>query len=609
MKPSAKPHQIPLFLGIEAGATRSVAILADAKDRSLRRVEGKVPANLRLLGDARLIGFLGDIAGQFPRPMAVGIGMAGALGVGDRDRIRAAAAQIWPGIPCWAGNDLEAALAAARDGSAPAKLVRVVVMSGTGTSCHGKRADGGDVFTGGRGHLLGDRGSGYDIALRALQAVFRTLDATGRWPALGRRFLRVLKLRSPEELIAWTGGASEAGIAALAVELFAAAAGRDKIALEILAESADLISCAAIACARRLARKGSPVEFVLTGGVLRKQPGFARRVTARLKAAWPGARVKLLASEGALGAVRLAQQLAPAPAESAGSHGRSESMPATADVIPGLRGPSPTEQRNPLSRKLDRMPVSAAVRLMLSEDAKIPAALLREEKKITRAVRLIVRAYRRGGRLIYVGAGTSGRLGALDAVECPPTFGVPPEMTLAIVAGGDRALSGAQEDAEDDVEGGARAVRGRGVSRDDVVLGISASGRTPFVWGALRAAREAGANTILLCFNPNLVFRRGTRPTLVIAPEIGPELLTGSTRLKAGTATKLLLNIFTTLAMVRMGKVIENLMVDVRPTNAKLRDRAIRIVQELTRAARPEVVNELRRSAWSVKRAIATLKK
>jgi len=606
VKSKATPHRTPLFLGIEAGATRSVAILADASGECLQRVERKTTANLCLLSDSQLLGLLQSIADRLPRPAALGIGMAGSLEEADRERIRAAAARIWPKVPCWAGNDLESALAATSDGPSPASIARVIVISGTGASCYGQRAKGKGVLTGGWGHLLGDRGSGYDIALRALQAVFQALDETGHCPPLGKRFLSSLQLRSLNDLIAWVGGANKAAIAALAVELFAAAAAGDKIARSILDGSADLIASTAIACARRLTQKARPVEFVLAGSVLQKQPGFARQVGNRLKAKWPGARVKLLAREGAWGSVQLAQQqLGKPPFQPA-----KPSPPAEpSDPIPASRGLSPTEERNPLSQKLDRMPVSAAIRLMLAEDATLPAALLREQKKIAQAVQFIVRGFRRGGRLFYVGAGTSGRLGALDAYECPPTFSVPPEMTQAIVAGGDQALQGAQEDAEDDFAGGAEALHRRGVSRKDVVLGIAASGRTPFVWGALGAARELGATTILVCFNPNLLFKRGNRPKLVIAPRIGPELLTGSTRLKAGTATKLLLNIFTTLAMVQMGKVVENLMVDVQPTNAKLRQRAIRIVRALTGVAHPIAEAALQRSDWSIKKALLRLKK
>jgi len=616
MKALPIPHQPPLFLGIEAGATKSVAILADATGTCLQRLEGTDPANLRLLSEPKLLGLLQHIAGRMPAPTALGIGMAGALDEADRGRIRAAAARIWPEVPCWAGNDLETALAAASDKTSAANSVRVIVISGTGASCYGQTANSAKVLTGGWGHLLGDRGSGYDIALRSMRAVFRTLDLTGKWPALGQRFLRALQLEEPAELIAWAGSADKAAIAALTVELFAAAAARDKIARKIRAESAELIAGNAIACARRLVRKASGVEFVLTGSVLQKQPAFARQVGRHLKADWPGAEVKLLAREGAWGAVCLAQQqhgkpprpsAKAAPALTVGQP--SLLAPAADDLIPRSRGLPPTEQRHPLSRKLDRMSVAAAIRLMLAEDATIPAALLREHRKICQAVQLIVRAYQGGGRLFYVGAGTSGRLGALDAYECPPTFSVPPEMTQAIVAGGEQAMHGAQEDAEDDLAGGARALLGRGVSNNDVVVGIAASGRTPYVWGALHAARDLGATTILVCFNPNLVFKRGYRPTLVIAPAIGPEVLTGSTRLKAGTATKLLLNIFTTLAMVQLGKVVENLMVDVHPTNAKLRDRAIRIVQDLTGVARETAAEALEHHAWSIQQALPSLKK
>jgi N-acetylmuramic acid 6-phosphate etherase len=602
------PPGSPLFLGIETGASRSVAILADAGGGCLQRIEGSVPANLRLLSDAGLRELLQEIARRLPPPTAVGIGMAGALDASDRGRILAAAAGVWPGIQCWAGNDLETALAAADDAPGAADVARVVVISGTGASCYGRGIRRGEALTGGWGHLLGDRGSGYDIALRALQAGFLRFDESGRWPPLGRRLLRALHLDSPAGLIAWAGGARKPELAALAVQIFAAAATRDPIARAVLDEAAGSIARAALACAGRIARRGQALEFVLTGSVLQKQPAFARRVADHLQAGRPGAAVKPLAREGAWGAVFLARQQRDQASSRAAMRPAAVAGGTVPALIPRSRGLSPTEQRHPRSRELDRMSLPAAIRLMLTEDATLPAALLREEKKIARAVELMVRAFRRGGRLFYVGAGTSGRLGALDAYECPPTFSVPPEMVQAIVAGGNQAMAGAREDAEDDPEGGAGAVRARGVTAGDVVIGIAASGRTPFVWGALAAARALGATTILVCFNPKLVFRRGTRPTLVIAPEIGPEILTGSTRLKAGTATKLLLNLFTTLSMVRLGKVVENLMVDVHPTNAKLRERAIRILRELSGAAPAVAERALQRNAWSVQQALADLK-
>jgi N-acetylmuramic acid 6-phosphate etherase len=244
---------------------------------------------------------------------------------------------------------------------------------------------------------------------------------------------------------------------------------------------------------------------------------------------------------------------------------------------------------------------------MLSEDAKIPAALLAREKEIESALRLVVQSLRRGGRLFYVGAGTSGRLGVLDASECPPTFRTPPTMVQAIIAGGQAAIWQAMEGAEDDTAGGAAAIRLRGISRRDVVVGIAASGRTPFVWGALAEAKRRGAKTVLLCFNPYLIIPRAIRPAVVIAPDLGPEILTGSTRLKSGTATKLVLNIFTTLAMVRLGKVHSNLMVDLNPSNVKLRDRAIRIVREVTGVDEEAALQALAKSRWRVKVAIGNL--
>jgi N-acetylmuramic acid 6-phosphate etherase len=283
--------------------------------------------------------------------------------------------------------------------------------------------------------------------------------------------------------------------------------------------------------------------------------------------------------------------------------------PVPAPSIPRSTGLSPTEQRNPRSVKLDRMSVATAARLMLDEDAGIPATLREFLPAITQAVNWISTAFKRGGRLFYVGAGTSGRLGILDASECPPTFRTPPEWVQGIIAGGEKAVFQAVEGAEDDYAAGGRAMLFRGQRKDDVVVGIAASGRTPFVWGALNEAKRAGTRTILIAFNPHLEFAPGTRPDLVINPDLGPEVLTGSTRLKAGTATKLLLNIFTTLAMVRVGKVVSNLMVDLNPSNTKLRDRAIRIVRELTGMDAVVVQAALEKNGWNVKQAWHSLRR
>ena len=601
-------------LGLEAGGTRTMALAVDAADRVLARVEAG-PANLRLLDDAALRRHFAALAAQLPAPAAVGIGMAGAREESDRRRIRAAAAGAWPGVPCWAGNDLDTAFAAAGP-LGPGVAARVVVISGTGSCCFGRHRAGGSAKVGGWGHLLGDRGSGYDVALSALRAVVASLDRTGRWPRLGARLLRALALNEPNDLVTWLHAAGKADVAALAVEVSAAAKAGDRLAAGVLRAAADALAQQAIECADRLARAGEVVEFVFTGGLLQQQARFAARVRQQVRAARPEARFRRLEREGVWGAVALARaclaesapaapgRAAAAPGIEAGENGAPVAYP-----IPEATAPSPTEGRNPRSRRLDRMSVRAAIELMLREDARLPGAVRAVRAGLERAVRLAVASLRRGGRLIYVGAGTSGRLGVLDASECPPTFGVEPERVQGIIAGGATALWQSVEGAEDDAAAGARAVQCRGVGPRDVVVGLAASGRTPFVWGALHAARAAGARTVLLCFNPHLRFARGMRPDLVLAPVVGPEVLTGSTRLKAGTATKMILNILSTLTMVRLGKVVENLMVDVQPTNAKLRDRAVRIVQTLTGAEAPVARAALERAGWRVKAAVRRLRR
>jgi N-acetylmuramic acid 6-phosphate etherase len=257
--------------------------------------------------------------------------------------------------------------------------------------------------------------------------------------------------------------------------------------------------------------------------------------------------------------------------------------------------------------RLGEMELRRAIALMLREDQLIPGALLRVRSKLERAVEWITRSLQQGGRLFYAGAGTSGRLGVLDASECPPTFRSSPAQVQAIIAGGTQALWESIEGAEDDAQAGAEAIRLRNLSSRDIVIGIAASGRTPFVWGALWQARRRAAKTILLCFNPHLKSPRGNRPDLIIAPDVGPELLTGSTRLKCGTATKIVLNVFTTLAMVRLGKVVSNLMVDLNPSNFKLRDRAVRIVRYLTGVTEPQARAALERANWIVKDALRGL--
>jgi len=622
----------PLLLGVECGGTRST--LVATQDERTTCWQGKIaPANLPLLTDAQLVHHFRVIADSLPQPAALAIGMAGARTEADRERIRRAAAKVWPGILCYATNDLETALEAADGPSEPPRvrsglrkeintraggraryadhirsIPRVLVLSGTGSCCFGRTWDGKTSKVGGWGHILGDKGSGFEIGLRALKAVVYYYDRDGAWSKLGRRILRRLQLNEPDDLISWVKDAGKDEIALLAIEVFSAWAERDEIAADILEGAAYSLAGDAASCARRLVKGGAPVQFVLAGGVLLRQPRFAKKVASLIRQLWPNAMITPLKRESVWGAVQLAKRQF---LDSNTKSGATISMAAPQAVaLPSLASLelSPTEQWNPRSLKLDRLSIADAILLMLREEEIIPGAILAERKRIERAVRLIARSIKRGGRLFYVGAGTSGRLGVLDASECPPTFRTQPEQVQGIIAGGQRALWESVEGAEDETEAGARAVRFRGVGQKDVVTGVTASGRTPFVWGALREAGRRGAKTVLLCFNPGVEIPRWHRPDLIIAPDVGPEILTGSTRLKAGTATKLILNMFTTLAMVQNGKVISNLMVDLNPSNVKLRGRAVRIVRELTGADRAIAEAALNEAGWVVKEAWRKLK-
>jgi N-acetylmuramic acid 6-phosphate etherase len=261
-----------------------------------------------------------------------------------------------------------------------------------------------------------------------------------------------------------------------------------------------------------------------------------------------------------------------------------------------------TEQRLADSMRLDAMSIEDAVALMNREDRKAVDAVAAEQNAIATAVRMVADSFKRGGRLFYVGAGTSGRLGVLDASECPPTFRTDPQLVQGIIAGGEAAMFRAQEGAEDRADDGAAQIDARNVEANDVVMGIAAGGTTPFVHGALRRAAERGAKTIFLaCVAPTV---GEANVDLAIRPLVGPEVLTGSTRLKAATATKLVLNMITTLAMVQLGKVHENLMVDLKASNQKLRDRAARIVSTITQLDRQAAMQLLDRADGHVKSAI-----
>ena len=274
-----------------------------------------------------------------------------------------------------------------------------------------------------------------------------------------------------------------------------------------------------------------------------------------------------------------------------------------------------TEQRNPRSRKIDAMAIPDILRVINEEDGRVPAAVAKELPHIGRAVKLVVGAFKSGGRLIYVGAGTSGRLGILDAAECPPTFGTDPKMVRGIMAGGPEAVFQSKEGAEDNEPDGKRAIIRMRVGPKDVVCGIAASLRTPFVIGAITAAKKRKAKTIYVTANSRKVLQQPRYGSLrkcldvAICLEVGPEVIMGSTRMKAGTAQKLVLNMITSASMIQMGKVYENMMVDLKMNSRKLEERAKKVLMLSTGVNYETAAEKLVEADWNVKTAIVMIKK
>jgi N-acetylmuramic acid 6-phosphate etherase len=262
----------------------------------------------------------------------------------------------------------------------------------------------------------------------------------------------------------------------------------------------------------------------------------------------------------------------------------------------------PTEAINPVSLAVDKTPVSEIVEIIVGEDRKVIAAVLKEKERIAHGVEIISSALRKGGRIIFIGAGTSGRLGVVEASEMPPTFGTSAVTVQAIMAGGQEAVFRAKEGVEDNYEEGARSISRLRLSQRDVVIGVSASGMTPFVRGGLTRARKAGAKIIFITCWPGSELQNFV--DLQIAPAVGPEIIAGSTRLKAGTATKMVLNMLTTISMIKVGKTYGNLMVDVQTGSEKLKDRARRIITTVTGLSYDDAGELLKRAKWNVKAAI-----
>ena len=567
------------ILGVDGGGTKTVWVLVERAADDLRVVDQGIlpPSNFRLTPSARLR----SIFRQLPQTAdRVGMFLAGCS-EDDRDSLEILCAEIWPKAKIIVGSDRASGLAAALghgDG--------IVVNAGTGASVTGRRGDRIEK-AGGWGHILGDAGGGYFLVIQALRLILREYDLHRGEAQFTANILRALSLNSRDELVRWAQTADKAEIAMLSPIVFEAAKNGDPNVVKIIEEGAEVLAEYTAAVESRLGMLAPKV--ILLGGLFEHDSIYVAAFRRRLKINHSDARVGMSAQSPALGAAWLAAGLEERP---------TFSSPARGNELENLAA-ALTEQRNPRSEALEKLSAQELVELFVDEEKFVQKALHKEIAALARGIEIVTKVLHKGGRLFYIGAGTSGRLGVLDASEIPPTFGASPELVQGIVAGGVTALHRSVEGAEDEPGAGALAIDERGVTSADVVCGISASGRTPFVLGALTAAKARDAQTILLTCNPART--RGEAFELEIDFATGPELLTGSTRLKAGTVTKVALNILSTGAMVALGKVRGNRMIDLATSNAKLRDRAARLVAELGKCDYAEAVERLQKKGWNLR--------
>ena len=571
------------ILGVEGGGTKTAWVLVERDGDELRLLkEGKLPpSNLRLTSPDRLR----EIFREFPRSIQrAGVFLAGCVTEQDQESLSRLCAETWPGARILTGSDRDSGLAAALGHSDG-----IVVNAGSGSSVTGRRGDRLEK-AGGWGHILGDAGGAYFLVVQALRLILREYDLHRGEVQFTAKILQALSLNNLDELVRWAQTADKMEIALLAPVVFEAAAAGDERVMVILEEGARVLSEYTEAVSTRLHLLAPKV--MLLGGLFQRDSIYAHAFRRRLKKNLPDARVSTVDRTPELGAAWLAAEMHEVPPV------RIEPAQEQIDDLAA----SLTEQRNPRSQDLEQLPVPELVRLFVDEESSVQEALRKASPDLARAIELVKTSLRHGGRLFYIGAGSSGRIGLLDASEIPPTFGAAPELVQGIIAGGAPAIYRSVEGAEDEQGAGALAVTERGVRGADTVVGISASGRTPFVLGALTRAQELGAKTILLSCNP-------AGPTKIpsdlhVALGVGPEILTGSTRLKAGTATKIALNIISTGTMVALGKVRGNLMIDLHTSNTKLRDRATRVVAELTGSDYGSARRRLEENDWNLRTVI-----
>ena len=572
-----------LILGVEGGGSKTDWVLVRSSNGESKVIDsGQLPAaNFILITEDHLR----DLLGQMPNKVEnVGVFLAGCKTEEDRAQLRSICESIWPNSHVAVGSDRDSGFAAAfgdRDG--------IAVISGSGSAITGRK-DGKIEKAGGSGHILGDGGGGYTLAIEALRQVLRTYDLAHTVTRSAQEILRALMLNRMEDLIEWTQHADKTAVAALSPVVFTAAELGSVEMMGVLKEGAASLAKYTASVAKWLEYERPDVR--LQGGIFLNQPLYVELYREALGKLIETSSIEACDTPGAFGAAHLATSTVDV---------NQLFIPADEVGIEELARAS-TEQVNPSSAEIESMSAADMVELFVKEEENVAEAIAAQSTRIADAVQMVAAAFQNDGRLFYIGAGTSGRLGTLDASEIPPTFGEPPHRVQAIMAGGVNALHSSVEGAEDNAEQGKLAIIERGVTANDVVCGIAASGRTPFVLAGLRQTKEIGAKTILLTCNPNRS-EKGEFDVEIDLPT-GPEIITGSTRLKAGTATKVTLNMLSTCSLVLAGRTQGNLMTGMRATNSKLRNRAIAMVSRLKGISANAAEERLRKAKWNIEVAL-----
>lgn len=613
-------------IGVDVGATSTVACVADEMG-SIRGVAHSSGSNPTLDGinatcECIVAAINSALLVSGVRLGEVRAACVGCAGVGDaedpmRQLLRQRLAErLGEGVEVLIEHD-----AAIAHAGALRCLHGVVVISGTGAMAYGVDESGKSARADGLGHLIGDEGGGFWIGMEALRSWARAYDGRSERTLLCELLPRALNLNSPRDvaLALISGELSKCEVAKLTMVVAEAATSGDEISLRIFREAANRLAEAVCAVVKRLKMSCPKVSYA--GGVFRVGDVILSPLMASLRGqleqfefmapyAPPviGAviialkslhRTDMLSDEFAL---RLKEGYMLWGLDELGFVPPSDDEMTLIGILPRLL----SEQRNPRAERIDEMPIEEILTLMNDEDHKVAPAVRCEIPQIAEAVRMAVRALKHGGRIFYVGAGTSGRLGIIDASECPPTFGTPREWVQGIIAGGNEAVFRSIEGAEDDEQAAVDELERRGLCERDFVIGLSVSGRTPFVIAALRKAKSTGAKTAAITANRDAPI--ALYADVVIAPNVGPEVIAGSTRLKAGTAEKLILNMISTATMIKLGRVRGGLMVGLRTWSKKLRERAKRITSLIAGVTIEEAEEALKACGWEVKEAIDLLR-